>query len=272
MQQILFFLKKFRFFLLFIVLQIVAFSFTIQHHSYHKSKFVNSSNAITGGIYNKVNSINEYFNLKDENLRLIEENIRLKNKYQPSENENILLKDTLLLNKKYKYTFAKIINNNYTKPDNFLTINKGEKQNIVADLGVINSKGIIGVIKNTSNNYATVLSILNRNSKINVRLKSSDHFGTIVWNGKDPNTVQLTDIPRQTNLKEGDTIITGGKSAIFPEGIHVGTIKDFTFENNQYKEINISLFNDMTSLGYVQIIKNLEREEQQNLEQQTENE
>lgn len=272
MQQILYFLKRFRFFLLFLVLQIIALGFTIQHHSYHKSKFVNSSNSITGGIYNKISAITEFINLKEENLRLIEENVQLKNQFQSSKNNTIVIRDSIVSDKKFQFIFAKIINNNYTKQNNFLTINKGENQGIEEDLGVINSKGIIGVIKNTSNKYATVLSILNRNSKVHVKLKNSNHIGTLEWNGKNPNTVQLTDIPRQAEFKEGDTIITGGKSAIFPEGINVGTIKNFAFEHNQYKEINISLFNDMTSLGYVQIIKNLEREEQLNLEQQTENE
>lgn len=272
MQQILYFLKRFRFFLLFLVLQIVALGFTIQHHSYHKSKFVNSSNSITGGIYNKVNSITEFINLKEENLRLIEENVQLKNQFQTSDNKNIFFSDSLTTHKKFQFHFAKIINNNYSKPNNFLTINKGENQGVKEDFGVINSKGIIGVIKNTSNNYATVLSILNKNSKVHVKLKNSNHIGTLEWNAKNPNIVQLTDIPRQAQFKEGDTIITGGKSAIFPEGINVGTVKNFSFEHNQYKEINITLFNDMTSLGYVQIINNLEREEQLNLEQQTENE
>jgi len=105
-----------------------------------------------------------------------------------------------------------------------------------------------------------------------VRLKNSNHFGTLVWNGEDYNILQLIDIPRQAHIKEGDTIITGGKSAIFPEGITIGTIKDFNFENNQYQNINIVLFNDMSAIGYVQIVKNLERIEQINLEKNTINE
>ena len=94
----------------------------------------------------------------------------------------------------------------------------------------------------------------------------------MVWNGIDYNILQLIDIPRQAQIKIGDTIITGGKSAIFPEGIKIGAVKSFKFENNQYKNIDIQLFNDMSSIGYVQIIKNLERVEQQNLERSILNE
>ena len=262
--------------MLFIFLEVLAIIFTIQQHSYHTSKFVNSANFISGGIYNKVNSINEFFILKTENKLLIEENIQLKNLLNKKDinysEENYNVIDTAQYFQKYEYSIAKVINNNFTKKNNILTLNKGEKQGLTTDLGVINSNGVIGVIKNVSSNYSTVLSILNSSSKINVRLKNSNHFGTLVWDGKTHTTTQLIDIPRQVTIKVGDTIITGGKSAIFPEGINTGTIKDFIFENNQYQQINVLLFNDMSSLGYVQIVKNLQKNEQKKLEQNTNNE
>ncbi len=271
MQQLFYFIRKFRYFLLFLLLEIIALTLTIQNHSYQQSKFINSANFISGGIYNKVSSITDFFNLKSENKRLSEENNHLKNWIEKNKqitvNKVVTLIDTNSLSQKYQYISAKIINNNYSKRNNFLTLNKGTKQNLKIDLGVVNSKGVIGVIKNISTNYASVLSILNSNSKINVRLKKSFHFGTLVWNGKNYNVVQITDIPRQAVIKVGDTIITGGKSAIFPEGIKVGVIKNFKFENNQYKEINVSLFNDMSSLSYVQVIINYQKNEQKKIEQ-----
>lgn len=276
MRQIIYFIKKFRYFLLFIVLEIFAFIFIIQNHSYHQSKFVNSANSVTGSIYNKVNSINEFFHLKIDNQILSEENVRLKNLLEAKENKFVLdsftVIDTSQYFQKYEYSVAKIINNNYTKRNNFLTLNKGAKNGLTQDLGVINSKGIIGVIKNVSSNYATVLSILNSNSKINVRLKNSNHFGTLVWDGKNHNIMQVIDIPRQAVVKAGDTIISGGKSAIFPEGIEIGVVRDFKYEHNKYQIINILLFNDMSAIGEVQIVKNLHKKEQFTLEQSVVNE
>ncbi|KUO67623.1 MAG: rod shape-determining protein MreC [Lutibacter sp.] len=276
MRQIIYFIKKFRYFLLFIVLEILAFIVIVQDHSYHQSKFVNSANAITGGVYNKVNSVSAFFHLKKDNQLLSEENARLKNLLEARANKFVLdsftVIDTSQYFQKYDYSTAKIINNNFTKRNNFLTINKGTKHGLTPDLGVINSKGIIGVIKNVSSNYASVLSILNTNSKINVRLKNSNHFGTLVWDGKDYNITQIIDIPRQAVVKTGDTIITGGKSAIFPEGIAVGVVKDFKYEQNKYQIINIVLFNDMSAIGEVQIVKNLHKDEQIILEQSVVNE
>lgn len=276
MRRIIYLIKKFRYFLLFIILEILAFIIIIQDHSYHQSKFVNSANFFTGGLYNKANSINEFFHLRKDNQLLSEENARLKNLLGRRENtyaiDSFTVIDTSQYFQKYDYSVAKIINNNYTKRNNFLTLNKGAKHGLTPDLGVVNSKGIIGVIKNVSTNYATVLSILNSNSNINVRLKNSNHFGTLVWDGKDYNITQVIDIPRQALVKAGDTIVTGGKSAIFPEGIEVGVVKDFKYAQNKYQIINILLFNDMSAIGEVQIVKNLHKNEQVTLEQSVVNE
>ena len=130
-------------------------------------------------------------------------------------------------------------------------------------MGVISSKGIIGIINNVSKKYASVQSILNTNSKINAKLKNSFHFGSLVWDPetKDPNEVQLIDIPRQAPVKVGDTIVTDGKSTIFPRGVLIGTIKGFNLANNQdYYTVTVTLFNDMTNLHHVYIIENNEKE------------
>ena len=276
MQQIISFIYKNKYFLLFLLLESFAVFFTIQSHSYHKSKFINSANFVSGGLYNKINNFKEFLLLKEENLRLAEENVQLKNKLD-QEDKFITLTgskeiDTVNFNQKYSYISAKVINNNYRKNNNYLTINKGESSHIHSDLGVFNSKGIIGITKSVSNKYATVLSILNVNSRINVKLLKSNHFGSLSWNNKNYNTVQLLDLPIQAAIKIGDTIITGGKSTIFPEGIPVGTIKDFKTKNNTYDFINITLFNDMSSIGFVEIITNLDKEEIKNLEEKSSNE
>jgi len=177
--------------------------------------------------------------------------------------------DTTAFYSKYEFVTAKVINNSFYKSRNILTINKGAKKDIAIDMGVISSKGLVGIVKNTSSKYATVQSILNTNSQINSKLKKSNHFGSLVWNTNNPNIVQLIDIPRLAPINEGDTIVTGGKSTIFPEGILIGTINDFKLneDKNSYT-LNIKLFNDMTNLEHVYIIKNNDAEEIISLEKE----
>ena len=271
MQQIVNFIIKYKYFLFFLLLEIIAISLTIRSHSYHHSKFVNSANAVTGSIYKKLNAVKEYSHLKDYNQQLLEENTHLKNTLSLQLKDSIVKISTIIDSsnyfQKYSYIAAKVIHNQYNRKYNYLTINKGSNDSIKPDQGVINSKGIIGIINSTSKKYATVLSILNANSKINVKLLGSDYFGTLAWNGKDYNILQLIDLPVQATIKIGDTIVTGGKSTIFPEGIPVGTILNFEKESKSYKNVKVKLFNDMSAIGPVNIVINFDREEILKLEE-----
>jgi rod shape-determining protein MreC len=146
--------------------------------------------------------------------------------------------------------------------DNYLTLNAGIKDGIKEDMGVINSKGVVGIIDKTTNDYATVLSILNTKSKLNAKIKNTNHFGTLIWDAKNTGYVQLVDVPRLANLKKGDTIVTGGQSVIFPENIPIGKIyKAYIDKNTNYYTISIRLFNDMTNVGFVYIIDNTKKAE-----------
>lgn len=274
MQQIVFFLQKYKYFLFFLFLEFIAIALTFNNLNFHKSKFVNSANSITGGLYSKVTNISEYLHLKDRNNELLDENTRLKNelqKYSSIQDSIIVTEviDSVLYNQKYIYINARIEKNAYSSEFNYLTINRGEKDQITSEMAVINSKGIIGFTDHVSENYARVQSILNKNSKINARLKNSNHFGSLEWDGKEYNIVQLMDIPRQAVLKIGDTIETGGKSTIFPGGVPVGTIFKIYEGNSADNKIDIKLFNDMSNLGYVYVVKNLHKKEIQTLENLT---
>lgn len=267
MQQLIYFLQRYKYGLYFLLLLLISLGLTINNHSFHKSKYISSTNSITGGIYNKVEAIDNYLNLKNENQLLIDENLRLYKKLNKLEllldtinKKNII--DTLSYKQQYELISGKISKNQYHTPYNYLTINRGISDSINTEMGVVNYKGIIGITDNSSKNYTRVQSILNRNSKINARFKNSFHFGTLTWDTKDYNTVQLIDLPRQATFKIGDTIITGGRSAIFPEGIPVGTV----LSENTTNSIDIKLFNDMSNIGTVYIIKNFHKNEIKNIE------
>jgi len=270
MQQIIYFFQKFKYFLFFLFLECIALTLTFNNLNFHKSKFVNSANSVTGIFYTTLSNSMEYLSLKSKNQSLQEENTQLKNDLERNKlffSTDILVLDTVKYHQKYTYTEAKIINNNYSKPHNFLTINKGVNEGIVKEMAVINRKGIIGITENVSNNYTRVQSILNKNSNINARLKGNTaYFGTLKWNSIDYNTVQLHDIPRQAPLKIGDTIETGGKSTIFPEGIPIGTVSKINKRNTANSKINVTLFNDMSNLENVYVVKNLHKQEIQLLE------
>jgi rod shape-determining protein MreC len=271
MQQIVNFILKNSNRLLFLLLLVISLSLTIQSHSYHKSKMISSANFFTGGIYEKVNNIDEYFSLRAQNDELAIENARLKSLlFNQKDTTKLPEIDTIKGVKKTDIIVSKVIRNSYSAFENYLTINSGAASGIKPNMGVINSAGIIGIIDNTSKNYATIISILNVKSQINAKIKKSNHFGSLVWNAKSTGFVQLIDVPRLAGVRKGDTIVTGGQSIIFPENIGIGTIDKVYIDNvTNYYTLDIKLFNDMTNLGHVYIIKNKDAEEISNLESQT---
>lgn len=272
MQQIIYFFIRNKNFLIFVFLFVVSVLLTIQSHNYHSDKFFSSANSFTGSIYSFQHNMKEYFHLRKENEKLLEENLFLHRQleyYRESAEGKGL--DTLVF-PKFEYLSSVVINNNFSHSKNYLTINKGEKQGVKTDMGVVSDKGLVGIVGRVSKNYSTIQSILNTNSRINAKLQKSGHFGTLIWNTNDPNIVQLTDIPRLAEIHAGDTVTTGGRSIIFPEGIPVGTVIDFQpdSKDDNYYKVNVRLFNDMTSLQFVYLIENTEAEEILNLEKSVE--
>jgi rod shape-determining protein MreC len=229
---------------------------------------ISSANFLSGGVYQQINDVSEYLNLRTENEALALENARLKSILFNSKDTSYLKRlDSIKGIPADDVLVSKVIHNSYNVHENFLTLNSGAKDGVKQDMGVINDLGIVGIVDNTSPKFATVVSILNVKSQINAKIKKSNHFGSLVWNGKSTGFVQLIDVPRLASVRKGDTIVTGGQSVIFPENINIGTINKIYIDNKtNYYTLDIKLFNDMTNLGHVYIIKSKNREELNNLE------
>lgn len=272
MQQIFNFIFKNSNRLLFLLLLGISLFLTIQSHSYHRSKVISSANFLSGGVYERINSVNEYFNLRTRNEMLAQENAKLRSLlFDIKDTASIPKLDSIKGLHPTDIIVSKVIHNSFNAHENYLTLNSGSLHGVKPDMGVINSLGIVGIIDNTSANYSTVVSILNIKSQINAKLKKSNHFGSLGWNGKSTGYVQLTDIPRLAAIRKGDTIVTGGQSVIFPENINIGTVDRIYIDNQtNYYTLDVKLFNDMTNLGHVYIIKSKNREEIINLEKREE--
>jgi rod shape-determining protein MreC len=271
MQQIVNFIFKNSNKLLFLLLLGISLVLTIQSHSYHRSEVVTSANFISGGVYERVHNVQEYLNLKTQNEQLAKENAILKKLlYNAKDSTAIVVRDSLKGYRGMNTIISKVIKNSYNVKENYLTLNSGSKAGIKPDMGVVNALGIVGIVEHTSSNYATVISVLNVKSQINAKIKKSNHFGTLRWDGKNTGYVQLIDVPRLANVRKGDTIVTGNESVTFPPNVGIGVIdKIYTDKETNYFTLNVRLFNDMTNLGHVYVIENYEKKEIEELEAKT---
>ena len=279
MQQIIDFIIRKKDVVVYLILLILSLALVFNSNYFHKSKVLIFSNSIANYSTENFNYLNEYFELKKINSSLLEENLVLKNQLEKI-NKNISLDS--LTNINFSYKNAKVISNNLSSFKNRLVINKGIKDGLKNEMGVINSDGIIGIINSTSKNYSSIMSILNIEIKINAKIKKTSHFGTLEWDGLSTKYLKLNDIPETANIKIGDSIVTGGMSLIFPEGIKIGVVSKISNHENQvtsysvrsgnndafkyesrenYLNIKVKLNTDMSNLNNVYIIESLNKEE-----------
>ena len=279
MQQIIDFIIRKKDVVVYMILLIFSLALVFNSSYFHKSKIILFSNSIANYSTENFNYLNEYFELKKINSNLLEENLILKNQLEKVNKPTSL---DSLTNINFSYKNAKVISNNLSSFKNRLVINKGIKDGLKNEMGVINSDGIIGIINSTSKNYSSIMSILNIEIKINAKIKKTSHFGTLEWDGLSTKYLKLNDIPETANIKIGDSIVTGGMSLIFPEGIKIGVISKISSNENQvtsfsiksgnndvfeyesrenYLNIKVKLNTDMSNLNNVYIIESLNKEE-----------
>ena len=258
--------------LLFALLLLISLFLTIQNNDYHQSRYFNSANWLTGKVYSASSEVRGFFNLREEVEILREENRMLRSRLFNLPRRETVEMDTSRL--RYEVLSARIIKNSYVEPNNYITIDRGSRDSVLQDMGVITSRGILGIVERSSSNFASVQSVLNSKSNINAKILHTDYFGSLTWDQEDFRIVQLQDIPRldPSPMKVGDTIVTGAMSSIFPENIPIGTIEGFSLNQaGSFYIIDVRLFNDMTSLSEVYVIRNRDRPEILNLEKEVAN-
>jgi len=269
MRNLLNFLIRHNNLIFFLILEGIAFYFLTTSNSYHNSQAVKGIRGMSVKIETKISNARNYINLRDINENLAAENIALKNSI-----ENLIKKEDSEFysvldsgyNQQYIYTSAEVISNSVNRQKNFFTLNKGLNQGLAVDMAVIVSNGVAGVIVGCSDNFAVAMSLLNLDFKLSVRIKSNGYFGSLTWDGRDYLHAVLNEIPQHILINVGDTIETTGYSAVFPEGVMIGTISDFEKSKSDFYKITIRLFPDFKKLHYVDIIGNMKKTEQLELE------
>ncbi len=271
MRNLIRFLLRYNGAIVFIVLEFVALLLVFQYNHYQKAMVVTGLQNFTGYYHSKILSVTEYLNLRKINENLAIENARINNILQQAyKSDDIFFykQDDTVHRQQYYMTTAKVINNSTNKQFNFLTLNKGSEQGIQPEMAVVATDGVVGVVYDVSRNFATVVSLLNTNLKISARLEKNDYFGSLSWDGARYRNATLHEIPYHVDISMGDSIVTSGYSAIFPEGLLIGTITDFQVKGGNFYEIKVRLSADFKSLTYVNVISNLSKQEQKSLENQ----
>ncbi len=271
MERLFKFVYKYRAFFTFILLQLFCVWLVVENNQYQSTRYFNSSNQIAASIISTSQGIKEYFSLRDINKELASENAALRKKLDDTHQiiEEIGLsqvKNVAIVNR-FDYISAKVINNSTSQYKNFITINKGLDFGLAPGMAVISQQGAIGKVKSVSNHHSVLISLLNIDDHVSSKIKRTGHFGTVQWDGTDPRLIDLRYIPRHVSPVVGDTIITSGYNAVFPEGILIGIIKEVKLsEESPFHQIKVELAQDFGKLAFVEVVKSNLRAEQDSVE------
>lgn len=264
------FIIRFHVFMLFVLLEGLAFSLFFKTHYYQSSKINNWANETAGTLYNSYNQATDYFHLKQNNNWLTAENARLRAEISQSYISFVdtvfQVKDTVY-HLAYTYVDAKIISNSTSDRNNYLMLNKGKKHGIKSGMAVIAPEGVVGVVKIVSENFSSVMSLLHSDMRLSVKLKKKGYAGSVVWRGGFYRTGDLIDVPSHFRVNEGDTVITSGYSLDFPEGVIVGTVSAVETEaGDNFHHLKILFAIDFKRLDNVYVVNNLFKKEQLELQ------
>lgn len=275
MGNLLEFLVRYKYWLVFLMLEAVSLVVMFRFNSYQGSVFLTSANAVSGTYYSAVSGVTSYLNLKSVNRQLSSDNVRLQQRINQLENElNALIADSLPLaglEASNKLIDAEVVNSTLHRNANLLTINRGTADGVHPEMGVVCSAGVVGIVALASDHYSIVMPLINVNSHISCRLKDSEYFGTMQWEHGDAMISYVTDIPRHANVECGETVETNGFSDIFPAGLPIGEVVDFTSSSDGLDYLlRVKLYVDFSTLRDVSVIADYVNEERKLLEKEAE--
>ncbi len=256
---------------LFVLLQALCLFWVVKFNQNQQKIYLHSYQLMASGIQSKYQYTLAYFGLRERYDSIANENARLLS-VQLNQLNNSQIKDTLQHENLggYQLIQARVINNSLDKRNNMITLDKGGKDHIAPGMGVITSRGIVGIVTDTSENYALVMSLLHNRTNISSRLKRCGFFGPLVWNGKDPAIMNLNSIQNYADVRLGDTVVTSGYSVIFPKDLLVGTVDVYKKEEGSFTyKINVRLSQSMTNLDQVYVVLNRDKGEKEGLEKKS---
>ena len=278
MRNLLNFLLKYNYWLLFLLLEVASFVLLFRFNHFQQSVFFSSANVVAGKVFEVSGGISAYFHLKSVNEDLLDRNMQLER--QITNLERALLEhevDSAEMNSirtlprtDYEIFKARVINNSLNQVDNYITLDKGSNDGIRPEMGVVDGNGVVGIVYDTSPHYSVGISILNSKSSISCKIVGSESFGYLKWEHGDSTYAYLKDLSRHAEFNLGDTVVTSGYSTVFPEGIVVGTVDDMSDSNDGLSYLlKVKLATNFGKVSDVRVIAKTGQEEQKELEQRS---
>lgn len=257
------FIRKYCYIFLFILFETISMILLFRFNSYQGSVWFSAANSVAAGINSTYSNVMNFFNLEQINQELTAQNIALQRETEHLRQSLITAtKDTTITEKLmreklvgYNMVPATVVSNSAERSNNYLVIDRGEKDGIRPEMGVVGGGGVVGIIYLTGPHHSLVIPVTNRKSSISCRVRGQNYFGYLQWDGSSMLSAYVDDVPRYAKVKVGQAIETSGYSAVFPPGIFVGRVR--TIRNStdgQSYRLDVTLGTNFANLRDVLVV------------------
>ena len=257
------FIRKYCYIFLFILFETISMILLFRFNSYQGSVWFSAANSVAAGINSTYSNVMNFFNLEQVNQELTAQNIALQRETEHLRQSLITAtKDTTITEKLmreklvgYNMVPATVVSNSAERSNNYLVIDRGEKDGIRPEMGVVGGGGVVGIIYLTGPHHSLVIPVTNRKSSISCRVRDQNYFGYLQWDGSSMLSAYVDDVPRYAKVKVGQAIETSGYSAVFPPGIFVGRVR--TIRNStdgQSYRLDVTLGTNFANLRDVLVV------------------
>jgi len=281
MRNIFLFIRRYFTLLAFVLLQVFSLWMLFNFNKLHHAAFLGVANEVTGSINTQVDKLDDYFHQGEENkrvhhmndslLNVLRTNFSFPDTAQHSVVDSVTV-DSALAIRRYLWRDAKVVYNTVNAEKNYLQINRGAKYGIRDNMAVLNSDGaVVGQVVNVSPNFSQVMSLLHVQSSVSASLKRTGDAGKVEWDGKDPRILLLKGISKSVELKVGDTVLTSKYSYNYPPDRMIGRVVAIGSDPaSGFYLLKVRPSVNFSNVQQVFVVENLQRDEQLQLDSDTE--
>ncbi len=261
-----------------VLVEAFCFYIIVQFNDRQQAVYAHSFGRFSGNVLERRQHLLDYWSLDSRVDSLTKENSQLQQELANRGSVQLALRDTFfsvrydsllrsdsvrqrVMRPEFIYLTAAVISNSINGANNWLMLNRGSDDGLQSDMAVVTRSGIVGIVRNVNRNFSLVMSVLHRQSKISAALKREKAFGSLVWEGGDPEVMTLKFIPKHFDkIQVGDTVLTSGYSQMFPHGHMIGTIiqkPEQDPENPYFLNMQVRLSQDISTVQDVYVVKNI---------------
>lgn len=186
---------------LFVAIEAIAASYYARSSYYTQARMLARANRIAGGVNGWVADAKHYFSLGAENRELLARVGALEtelSRYRRAETQALL--DEYVAGERkapYEFVAASVVANSINKDRNFLVFDRGRRNGVLPGMAVLSPGGaMVGYVAECSERYAVAVSVLNTAFRASGRIADTDYFGSISWDGTDPQRVTMVELSK----------------------------------------------------------------------------